>query len=40
MLRVGSVDQRDQLKPTTQIWTRSRLGWVPQLGGLPEHETQ
>jgi hypothetical protein len=39
-LRVGSIDQRDQLRPTTQIWTRSRLGWVEQLGALPEHETQ
>jgi hypothetical protein len=39
-LRMGSIDQRDQLKPVAQFWTRSRLPWATELAALPEHETQ
>ena len=39
-IRVGTIDQRDQLRPIEQIWTRSRLAWVPELGARPGRETQ
>jgi hypothetical protein len=39
-LRLGSIDQRDQLRPVTQLWTRSRLTWVTELGGLPGSDKQ
>jgi hypothetical protein len=39
-IRVGSIDQRDQLHPVAQIWTRSRLPWITGLDALPSSETQ
>jgi hypothetical protein len=39
-VRVGTIDQRDQLRPATQIWTRSRLPWVTEIDALPGNETQ
>jgi len=40
-LRVGALDQASELgKPVSQIWTRRRLGWVPAIAGVHEHEGQ
>ncbi len=37
-LRVGNIRQRAQLKPSRQIWCRSRLPWLPELAGLASFE--
>ncbi|MCH8076672.1 MAG: GFA family protein [SAR324 cluster bacterium] len=37
-LRIGSIHQRDRLVPKRQIWTRSELSWVADLGSLPKVE--
>ncbi len=34
-LRVGTIRQRDQLKPARQIWCRSALPWLAQIPQLP-----
>jgi hypothetical protein len=39
-LRVGTLRQRDHLRPTRQIWFRSALGWVSDLRDLPSTERQ
>lgn len=39
-LRVGSINQREQLEPSVQIWSRSRLPWLGRLGALPSFEKQ
>ncbi|HEU4727121.1 MAG TPA: GFA family protein [Kofleriaceae bacterium] len=39
-LRVGNIDQRAQLRPAAQIWARSRLPWIGELGALPSSEKQ
>ncbi len=39
-IRVGTIDQRDQLRPVAQIWTCSRLPWVTELSTLPGSATQ
>jgi len=38
-LRSGAIDQRDQLRPAFQIWTRSRLPWL-ELGAIPAADQQ
>ena len=35
-LRIGALDQRDQLPPQRQIWCRSALAWSASLAGLPQ----
>ncbi len=35
-LRVGTVRQRDQLKPRLQIWCQSAQDWVGDLGAIPQ----
>jgi len=35
-LRVGSIRQRKQLPPTSQVWCRSALGWTQELKDLPQ----
>ena len=35
-IRVGTIQQRDALVPTRQIWTRSRQPWTADLSGIPE----
>ena len=40
MVRVGILDQRDQLAPKRQNWFRSARPWVTALGGLPKNEKQ
>ena len=34
-LRIGTVDQRAQLEPKVQSWTRSRLPWIGAIPTLP-----
>ena len=34
-IRVGTVNQRDQLRPTLQIWCGSALPWLGQIPALP-----
>ena len=37
-LRVGNLRQRAQLRPSRQIWCRSKLGWLPEMPGLQSFE--
>ena len=39
-LRVGTVHQRDQLKPKAQVWCRSAQAWVNDLTSILKFETQ
>lgn len=39
-LRAGTIDQRDQLRPALQIWTRSALPWLELLPSVPKVEKQ
>jgi hypothetical protein len=39
-LRTGTLAERSQLKPSRQIWCRSALDWVQDLGGMQVHEKQ
>jgi hypothetical protein len=34
-LRVGCIEQRHELRPSKQIWCRSALDWILELGELP-----
>jgi hypothetical protein len=34
-LRVGCIDQRQDLRPTKQIWCRSALSWSMDIRALP-----
>jgi hypothetical protein len=35
-VRVGTIDQRRQLRPFRQIWTRSRLPWLDDIARCPD----
>jgi hypothetical protein len=37
-LRVGSIRQRAQLRPSRQIWCQSALAWVNDIASLPQSE--
>ena len=39
-LRVGTLDQRAELRPSRQIWVRSALPWSMDLTSLPRAERQ
>ena len=39
-LRVGTIRQRDELRPSLQIWRRSALPWVPAFGDLETHDAE
>ena len=39
-IRVGTVRQRNQLVPKRQIWCRSQLGWLGEIGSIPKFEKQ
>jgi len=40
-LRIGTIRQRDELRPRAQQWCRSALGWAIDIGGIePRHEKQ
>jgi hypothetical protein len=35
-LRLGTIRQRHELRPQVQIWCRSALGWVMDLGSVKQ----
>ena len=35
-LRIGTIRQRAELRPTQQIWCRSALGWAMDIRGVPQ----
>jgi len=39
-LRIGVLDQRDQLDPRLQIWTKSEHDWVDGIGAIKGMEKQ
>jgi hypothetical protein len=39
-IRVGTLKQRGELRPTRQIWYRSALPWVAELRDVPHFERQ
>lgn len=39
-LRTGTIDQRAELKPRSQIWRRSALAWLGEIDSLPAREMQ
>ncbi len=39
-LRVGTVRQRDRLKPSLQVWCRSARDWVSDLRAIPQIDEQ
>ena len=39
-IRVGSIKQRDQLKPTNQIWCRSAQNWTQDLSDVNRLDKQ
>ena len=39
-LRVGTVRQRDRLRPKFQVWCRSAQAWVAELNSIPRFEKQ
>ena len=39
-LRLGSIRQRNELRPKQQIWTRSAHDWLGGIGELPGLEKQ
>ena len=38
MLRVGTIQQRDQIAPKLQVWHRSALSWTNDISALPVFE--
>lgn len=39
-IRVGTINQRDELVPRRQIWTRSQQNWLADLDAVPKSEKQ
>lgn len=39
-IRVGTINQRDQFIPKTQVWARSQQRWMDELGGVRKVEKQ
>jgi hypothetical protein len=39
-LRTGTMNQRNDLPPTTQGWHRSAQAWVADIGSIPSREKQ
>jgi len=39
-LRVGGLRQREELAPRVQLWARSALPWLDEIGSLPRIDTQ
>ena len=38
-LRVGSIRQRAQLRPSRQLWCRSAFAWVNNIASLPKSDS-
>lgn len=34
-IRLGSIRQRDSLAPSRQMWCRSAMPWIAEIGNLP-----
>ena len=39
-IRVGTIRQRDRLKPVKQLWARSAQDWISDLESIPKIELQ
>jgi hypothetical protein len=39
-IRVGTINQRRELRPSGQIWCRSALPWVNDIGSVPGVEQE
>ena len=39
-LRTGTINQRDELTPSRQLWCRSALPWTMDIRAIPKIETQ
>jgi hypothetical protein len=39
-LRVGTINQRDQFVPQSQVWARSQQAWVDRVAAIPKNEKQ
>jgi hypothetical protein len=39
-LRLGTIRQRDQLKPGVQLWSRSAQSWSTDLSDIPRFDAQ
>ena len=39
-IRIGTLKENSQLRPKRQIWTRSAMPWVNELGDIPAIEMQ
>jgi hypothetical protein len=39
-LRVGTLDQKAELLPSVQLWTRSALPWALDITAVDQHERQ
>lgn len=39
-IRLGTAQQKDQLVPKAQYWSRSALGWLGQLEATPKQQKQ
>ncbi|MCD2175403.1 GFA family protein [Rhizobium sp. C4] len=37
-IRWGSINQRNDLKPASQFWCRSAVGWLGEISHLPGHD--
>ena len=38
-LRVGSIRQRAQLRPSRQLWCRSAFGWLDDIASIPKSDS-
>jgi hypothetical protein len=39
-IRLGSIRQRDQIVPKSQLWVRSQQRWVESIAAIPKVEKQ
>ena len=39
-IRVGTLEEREQLVPKLEVWCQSRLDWIPRLEGTSEVSRQ
>lgn len=39
-IRVGTINQRDQFVPQSQVWARSQQSWVDTIGSIRKIEKQ
>jgi hypothetical protein len=39
-LRVGSIRQRAQLRPSRQLWCKSAFAWLDEIASIPQSDSQ